>query len=184
MIMQTLGLLNNRDLVIELERFYLKMLKEEDISSDYLSWFDDDKVKAYISFASKPLTKLDLVNYVNIKNSSKTALLLGIFTKSKSKHIGNIKYEPIELLNKTAEMGILVGNVNWRGKGVGPEVILGSAKWLRDSLGLNHITLGVASDNLAAISSYKKIGFVKDPATQNTINSKVIRMYLSLSKSI
>ena len=42
-------------------------------------------------------------------------------------HIGNIKYEPIDFQAATATMGILTGANDWRGKGVGPEVIKGSA---------------------------------------------------------
>ena len=125
-----MDLSNVSDLVIELDRFFWRTLREADVSSDYLSWFEDHRVKAYISYASKARANPELVEYVNSKNLNKTALLLGIFIKSESKHVGNIKYEPIELANKTAEMGILIGDVNWRGRGVGPEVILGSAEWL------------------------------------------------------
>ena len=175
-----MDLSNVSDLVIELDRFFLRTLKESDVSADYLSWFEDDRVKAYISFASKARTKQELVEYVNIKNSSKTALLFGVFTKIELKHVGNIKYEPIELAKKTAEMGILIGDVNWRGRGVGPEVILGSSEWLRNSLGLNSITLGVRSDNSPAISAYKKLGFMSDAPEFKSIKAGGIRMSLAI----
>ena len=175
-----MDLSNVVDLVIELDRFYLRTLREADVSSDYLSWFEDNTVKAYITYASKSRTKKELVEYVNCKNLSKTALLFGVFTKTGSRHIGNIKYEPIELANKTAEMGIMIGDVSWRGKGVGPEVILGSAEWLRNALDLNYITLGVESDNSPAISAYKKIGFMPDTLSFGSVKASGIRMSLTI----
>ena len=75
-------------------------------------------------------------------------------------HIGNIKYENIDLVNKSAVMGILIGDKIYRGRGLAKIVIEESAKWLNSSLGLQTIFLGVDNNNSVAIKLYSKIGFI------------------------
>ena len=87
-------------------------------------------------------------------------MFLAIETKS-GLHIGNIKYDPIDFNACTAEMGILIGNQDWIGRGVAGEVILASCLWLSKKIGVKKITLGVHPDNIGAILAYRKIGFVE-----------------------
>jgi len=42
-------------------------------------------------------------------------LFLGIYTLESQEHIGNIKYEPIDLKCGIAIMGILIGEDKWKG---------------------------------------------------------------------
>ena len=87
-------------------------------------------------------------------------------------HIGNIKYEPIDFENKVAVMGILIGEKDWRGVGVASEVIKSSSEWLNKQYDINHIALGVDSKNIAAIKTYKKIGFKNKQTPCITITDK------------
>lgn len=87
-------------------------------------------------------------------------------------HIGNIKYEPINFQLSYAVMGILIGDPIWRGVGVAPEVIVASAKWLRDQHGIKRVVLGVNLLNKAAIKAYQKIGFIQS-ADEYHINNSV-----------
>ena len=79
-------------------------------------------------------------------------------------------------------MGILIGNSIWRGRGVGPEVIIGSGRWLKDNYSIKTMTLGVAINNDRALTAYKKIGFMlAEPASLHE-DKNVLRMSLDLSK--
>ena len=140
---------------IKSKRFVLSLLTEADATYRYLSWFDDSKAKEFISYKSSSLDELK--NYIKTKNNDPAAILLGIFTDGV--HIGNIKYEPIDLVNKTATMGILLGEAQWRGKGVAAEVISISADYLAKHFHIETIILGVDKGNTPAISAYKKLGF-------------------------
>lgn len=140
---------------IKSKRFILTLLTEAHASNRYLSWFDDSKAKEFISYTSSSLDELK--KYIKTKNEDPAAILLGIFADGE--HIGNIKYEPIDLVNKTATMGILLGEAKWRGKGVAAEVISTSADFLAKNLHIETIILGVDKGNIAAISAYNKLGF-------------------------
>ncbi|GAA79455.1 GNAT family N-acetyltransferase [Pseudoalteromonas sp. B131b] len=142
-------------MIIKSERFTLRLLTEQCASRRYLSWFKDSKTKEFISYTSSSLSELK--DYIATKNADSTCLLLGIFAGDE--HIGNIKYEPIDLVNKTATMGILLGEIQWRGKGVAAEVISASAEFLVKSQGIESILLGVDKGNFPALTAYKKLGF-------------------------
>ena len=142
-----------------LDRFYLRHLGPDDVTDYYLNWFEDHTVKSFIDYAKDSKGKDQLAEYIFEKNMSSSALFLGIFSNQDDCHVGNIKFEPINIKNKSAEMGILIGDKSWRGKGVGPEVILGSGSWLKDNLGIELMTLGVSVNNKMALKAYQKIGF-------------------------
>ena len=145
--------------IINTERFQLKSLTTKDVTEKYLSWFNQSKeIEKYISFSQKCEGIDSLMQYVKDKKDREDVLFLGVFC-SLGQHIGNIKYEPIDLKNKTATMGILIGDKEWRGKGVASEVIKISGKYLKNNYGIKYIDLGVDKSNARAISAYEKINF-------------------------
>ena len=147
------------------------------MTNEYLSWFANKQAKKFIEYASNEHTIQELKFYVKEKENSNNAWLLGIFTNDFSEHIGNIKYEPIDLSNRSAEMGILIGNEDWRGQGVGPEVILGSASWLKKKIGITTITLAVNNENIQAITAYEKCGFKSSPESSKFKCTTSLRMF-------
>ena len=131
----------------------------DDATEEYLSWFSSsEEVGEYITYAKTNADINKLRHYVKEREDRKDVLFLGIFTDS-GQHIGNIKYEPINLKDKSATMGILIGDKEWRGKGVATEVIRGSVKYLKENYRIKYIDLGVDKDNIAAVSAYKKSKF-------------------------
>ena len=110
----------------------------------------------------------ELKAYVSERENRRNVMFLGIFTK-KQQHIGNIKYEPIDYKGKTATMGILIGDSDWRGKGVAIEVIKASAHYLSERYGIRTISLGVNLKNKAAVSVYQKLGFKIKEQNENRI---------------
>ena len=92
------------------------------------------------------------------KNLETNCLLLGIYVNTNF-HIGNIKAEPIDTVNRTCWIGILIGEKKWRGKGVAQETISALTKTLNKDLQINKFYLGVDRDNSAAIRAYTKMGF-------------------------
>jgi|DEB0MinimDraft_12_1074336.scaffolds.fasta_scaffold09654_3 [ribosomal protein S5]-alanine N-acetyltransferase len=143
---------------IKTRRFVLKTLRRKNVTEKYLSWFSCYEVKKNICFAQKQLSIIDLIQFVMNRAGRKDILFLGIFTKI-GDHIGNIKFEPISLKEKSATMGILIGEKDWRGKKVASEVIMASSEYLHKKYGIKYIYLGVNKDNVHAVSIYKKMNF-------------------------
>jgi len=146
-------------MIINTRRFQLKPLSTKDVTERYLSWFkESQEVNQYILFAQKKPNINDLMQYVRDRENRKDILFLAIFSYS-GLHIGNIKYEPINFKDESATMGILIGDKEWIGKGVAPEVIKASSEYLQENYGIKNIELGVDKNNIPAISAYKKIQF-------------------------
>lgn len=56
-------------------------------------------------------------------------------------------------------MGLLIGDCEWRGKGVANEVINKTSSWIKRKLKIKVILLGVSQQNKSAIKAYQKAGF-------------------------
>ncbi len=151
--------------------------QHHDSLHNYLTWMTDIKSNPFIDSVRSNFTVDELKEYISQKNISDDALLLGIYEKFSGNHIGNIKLEPI-IKKSTACLGILIGEVNMRGKLVGFEVISSVLVFARDVLFLNSLYLGVSRDNIPAIKLYQKIGFIQRIPSQYIENN--LEMYIDL----
>jgi UDP-4-amino-4,6-dideoxy-N-acetyl-beta-L-altrosamine N-acetyltransferase len=75
------------------------------------------------------------------------------------KPIGFMGFSNINLVNKNCDLFIMIGEDDYRGRGVGKIAM----DWLIDygfkKLKLHKINLGVIADNIPAVKLYKKLGF-------------------------
>ena len=156
---------------IQSKRFNLVTLRQSDVSDRYLRWINSSNNK-YIDYTNQSRILADIQSYVAEREDDSTILFLGIFIRESNEHIGNIKFEPINFHNKTAVMGILIGEEGWRGRGVALEVIKSSSEWLNKQYDINRIALGVDSKNIAAIKAYEKIGFKNKQTPCITITNR------------
>jgi len=138
----------------------LRDLIESDASHTWLSWFSDSVARQFI-FASTTTRNLsELKAYIAERGNLDTGRFFGIFDSLDGKHIGNIKYEPIDIRNSYAIMDVLICDPRYRGKGVFPKIYKCSSEYIYDTYRLKSIFLGVDPSNISALKSYKKAGFV------------------------
>jgi len=144
---------------IDAADFYLRPLKPSDATETYLGWFRDTSAQKYIVTARENKTVENLAKYIADKIGKENVLFLGIFDKNHEKHIGNIKFEPIDTAAGYAILGILIGNPEYRGRKVASITIKAAAAWLKMHRGIHRLLLGVHADNIPAIKAYESIGF-------------------------
>ena len=106
----------------ESQRLPICQLTESDDIDVYLSWMQNVS-NSFIENVNSNISKSDLYKYINEKNSNPDCILLGIFNKQTNKHIGNGKFEPIDITEKFAVMGLFIGDMDFRGQGVSKEFI-------------------------------------------------------------
>jgi len=165
------------------KRFLLRDLCEKDGNEVYLSWMNDPTIHKYISASKNTQSLMELKAYIKSKSNHDSVRFFGIFDKNKGIHIGNIKYEPINLAMNFAVMGVMIGDPSFRGIGAFAEVYLISAQYIQNIYNINKIFLGVSKCNLAAIKSYEKSGFVvtKDHPFGETYSGIAMVNFLKLS---
>lgn len=147
---------------MQTDRFFLRSFTERDVNAGYGKWFEDPLVGKYI-VSSSSLNNIEaLKDYVRRREGLNDVWFCGVFERNTMSHIANIKYEPIDYENSCAVMGILIGRPEWRGCGLAKEVVLSTAKWLRDCRGIDSIYLAVMESNRMAVDAYYKMGFTFD----------------------
>ncbi len=163
------------------ERFLLKILTEDLVTETYLSWFEQKNSLDHIEYSkNKNITLLSLKQYVNEKFNSSECLFFGIYDREKNKHIGNIKFEPIDFKQGYTVLGVLIGAAEWRGRGVFTEIFKALSIELK-KIGLKKVYLGVSNHNKAAITAYEKAGFSLDVKNESKTDlSKGFSMVASL----
>lgn len=142
---------------IESRKIYLRELKPGGVTQKYASWLNDPQVNKYLE--TKKATIEGLRVYVKEKMKDPKVIFLGIFDKKNKGHIGNIKLEPVDFINKSAELGILIGDKSYWGRGYAIEAIDLLCDWAFEKLGLKYLTLGVYASHTSAIKAYEKAGF-------------------------
>lgn len=146
-----------RKIQISTQRFMLRELTVADVTERYRDWLLEPEAKKNISATTDSLS--ELVQYVADRTQREDVLFLGIFDLLSGLHVGNLKYEPVNTELGYAIVGVLIGEVEYRGRGVATEVLVASTAWLKENRQINQFLLGVWKANLAAVRAYEKAGF-------------------------
>lgn len=156
---------------LQTPRLNLRMMSTADANENYLGWMRDPVVNQFLENRhSMPKSKQDLVNFIECVNNSPDSLLLGIFLREGSRHIGNIKIGPVLTNHSRAELGYLIGDRDAWGKGFASEAIREVARYGIEEMGVAKITAGIYETNIGSAKALLKAGFT----LQATIPSHVI----------
>ncbi|HEU4719441.1 MAG TPA: GNAT family protein [Bacteroidia bacterium] len=147
---------------LETDRTGLRPLATEDATGEYLGWLNDHEVTRGLETGIFPSTKESLVDFVKRMGSSKDNLIFAIIDRQSGKHIGNIKLGNINWVHRNGELGILIGDKSSWGKGHGTDACRLLVQYAFEKLNLHKVWLAVFSNNPAAISIYKKLGFTEE----------------------
>ena len=144
---------------LEGEKIYLRPLEPEDLNREYLGWLNNPKVTCFLESGIFPQTQKELEKYIKQATHSPDQLILAIVDKKSSQHIGNVKLGPINWIHRWGTLGLLIGNQQQWGRGVGREATRLMLGYAFSRLNLNRIDLGVYADHKRAIRLYRTIGF-------------------------
>lgn len=148
--MENLSFLKGRNL-------FLRPLLERDLNLNYVSWLNDPQVNEFSRRSLLPTNEIEAKKYISTLDSND--IVLAICLKN-GKHVGNIKFGPIDWVNRSAEISILIGEKNEWGKGYGSEAIYLISKHLFQKLNLVRIEAGTI--NPAFSRAVEKLGWKKE----------------------
>lgn len=144
---------------IEGSQVYLRLLKEADVTMNYVGWLNDTKVNQFLELRHFNHTYDSCIEYVSALKFQKENLLFGIFCANTDKHIGNVKLGPIDFRYKTAILGLMIGDSSFWGRGVATEAILLVIEFAKHNLGLHKIEAGCYIANIGSKKAFLKAGF-------------------------
>ena len=127
------------------EEYYVRSLGLDDLEGPYPSWFSNQDVCKFNSHGKFFKTKAWFETY--IKNIDHGNLLVWAICHIEDGHIGNMSLQGINIIDRTAELAVLIGESSHWGKGVGN---LAGKKIIYhgfQKLGLHKIYCGTAATN-------------------------------------
>ena len=138
------------------EKIYLSPRNTEDVEK-FTEWMNDFETTDYTGRSGALVTIDAEKKYLeeHIKDES----TFGIIELETDKLLGSISLEDINHINRTATLGIFIGDKEARNKGYGTEAIRLILDYGFNYLNLNNIKLDVMEFNERAIACYIKCGF-------------------------
>lgn len=147
------------DLLLKGARLHLRPVTPADIDGPYLSWLNDPETTRFLDTGREPVTREALERMVRASVASTDAVLLAIVDRQTGRHIGNIRLSMINRLHRTASLGILIGEREFRGKGYAREAVELMLRHAFERLGLHKVTAGAYSDHAACLTAFQRAGF-------------------------
>lgn len=147
--------------VIYGKRVRLRAVEREDVGR-FHEWVNDPEVTRGLALYL-PMSMTDEESWFNALASrdEKTKPLAIEIRKGKSwKLIGDCGVFDFDSVNRSAELGILIGDKSEWNKGYGSETMTLLLRHCFETLNLNRAFLKVYTENIRAVRSYEKAGFV------------------------
>ena len=138
------------------ERIYLSPINMDDAEL-YTKWLNDIEVSESLGIYSRTVSLGAQKKYM--ENSAGKGHEFAIVALDGDGLLGNVSLGDIESINRTAKIGIFIGEAEMRGKGYGTEAIRLILDYGFKTLNLHNVKLEVFADNARAIACYKKVGF-------------------------
>lgn len=99
--------------------FYLRPLSTEDLQGPWWTWFNDESVTRLQAKGYRPNTPESQARYLQEVVRGGGDVVLAIADAATDRHIGNVGLHQIDHLQRTAVLGIVIGEAEFRGRGIG-----------------------------------------------------------------
>ena len=144
------------------ERLYLRAIERDDLQRCH-DWINDEGLRATLA-QRYPMSLAQEADWVErtSRGQDVSRLTFAICLYDGDRHIGNCGLEAIERDNGVATFGILIGEADCRGKGLGEEATRTLCRFAFDEMGLHKIRLDVYASNASAVRTYERVGFRRE----------------------
>lgn len=138
------------------ERIYLSPRNTEDVEK-FTEWLNDFETTDYIGRSHQTVTLDGEKKY--LEETIKEESVFAIVDIKEHKLIGNIGLHQLDHVNRTATLGIFIGDKEYRSQGYGTEAIRLILDYGFNYLNLKNIKLDLMEFNQRALKCYQKCGF-------------------------
>ena len=136
------------------ERIYLSPRNVEDVEI-FTEWLNDFYITDYIGRSHQTMTLQEEKAYLEKNQDDKNTFV--IVDSTTDQMIGTIGLHCIDNINRTATLGIFIGDKNYWSKGYGTEAIQLILDFGFNYLNLNNIDLTLMEFNQRALKCYEKV---------------------------
>ena len=153
------------------EEYVVRDLLQEDVSADYVNWLNDGQNRAglWIDSGQTITAASQRVNVGQI-NESPDRAIAGLFNAA-GVLIGTAGWHHVNNEYKHSSLGILIGNLAYRGRGLGGVWVWVNTKFLFDKFNAAKVTAGALASNEPSLRSFLKAGY----QLEGTLRDEVFR---------
>lgn len=152
-----------------IKKIRLRALTIEDLPFT-LKWNNQDDINELYSGHPFPVNKeMETIWYEKILVSNIPSSVFGIEEESTHELIGISVLKDINLINRSAEFAIYIGEKNKRGKGFSKEATISTLDFGFNKIGLKRIWLKVLEENEVAKELYRKTGFITEGVLRSSV---------------
>ena len=149
----------NRVFKLKGKRAGLAVLEKQDLDLCF-RWINDLEVSVYLTGFERVFSRESEDEWYNKVHNNPEEQVLAIIDLKNGKYIGNTELK-IDLKNRQATLGIMIGEKSCWNKGYGSEALVLMLDYGFNVLSLNRINLFVYDFNKRALHVYEKVGFKK-----------------------
>lgn len=145
------------------ERIRLRAAEHSDLEK-FIEWVNDPEVTRGIGL-SLPISSVDEEKWFEAamqKPQEEKPLVIEMKQGDKWRVIGNTSFFEFDWIVRSAQVGIMIGDKSVWNQGYGTETMRLLLRHAFQTLNLHRVFLRVNSDNLYAIRTYEKVGFVHE----------------------
>jgi len=155
-------------MILKGQKINLRPIKESDFDS-FFKWHSDSEIRFQTIMHPYPVTeKMEKEWFEKAVNDiSNKRIIFVVEEFSSKKPIGYFQLTDINFLNRHAMLGIVIGEKEWQGKGLGKEILKIGLDYGFNKLGLQKISLDVIFDNKNAEKLYLNHGFIQEGVFRN-----------------
>lgn len=139
---------------------YLRLMTYDD-TENIVRWRNSDGVRKNFIYQAM-FTKESHENWIHTMVETGKVVQMMICRIDSGEAIGSVYVRDIDSNHAKAEYGIFIGEPGARGKGIGTAVAKLMLTYCFEELKLHRVYLRALAENVQAIRSYEKAGFVKE----------------------
>ncbi len=173
--------------MIRAERLYLRAIERDDLQRCH-DWMNDEELVATLA-QRYPISLAREADWIEraTRGQDPSELTFAICLVQGDRHIGNCGLMAIDRDNRTATLGIFIGEGDCRRQGLGAEAVRALCRFAFEEMDLRKIRLDVQAGNADALKTYEKLGFRREGVLRQEVFRKgrpldVIRMGLLASE--
>ena len=158
--------MSSRTSNIEGEHIRLESFAEEHLhDARYLSWLRDYEVMKMIGrdeYIEKKIEFPEVKDYVENLWKNNNIHFFALVHRENDLFIGTVKINIQNPRTKEADIGIMIGERKYWGRGIATDAVKTVCKYCFDSLGLRRLVAGCMSANAGMRKVFERAGFVQE----------------------
>jgi len=149
-------------------RVYLRAFEPDDYKTT-IKWHNDNEIWKMVGSPKYYVSTEYEKKWIEDAIWNKDQIKLGICLKENDALIGFCSLSKIDMLNRSAEISIMIGNNNYWGKGLGSEAILLLSDFAFNERGYNRIWARILESNIASKKMFEKCGYITEGLLRQSI---------------